>query len=76
LAKEAYWLKKPIGNQNGSSTMSSLLKTLAVTRQGGDAASELLGAYLGTNPEMALNHTIEAKQKTPTPAGAVDPFAR
>ncbi len=56
--------------------MSSLLKTLAVTRQGGDAASELLGAYLGTNPEMALNHTIEAKQKSPTPAGAVDPFAR
>jgi hypothetical protein len=57
--------------------MSQLLKSLAVTRQGGEAASELLGAYLGTQPEMALNHTIEATPaKTATPNGAVDPLKR
>lgn len=40
--------------------MSGLLNEVAVTRQAGDAAGELLGHYLDTNPQMALNHTAEA----------------
>ncbi len=48
--------------------MSNLLNQVAVGRKGGEDAKELLGAYLGTAPAMALNHTAEAAPQTPAPA--------
>ena len=50
--------------------MSNLLNQVAVGRKGGDDAKELLGAYLGTAPSMALNHTAEAAPQAPAPAAA------
>ncbi|MBI1215094.1 MAG: hypothetical protein GC185_04655 [Alphaproteobacteria bacterium] len=40
--------------------MSNLLETVAVSRRSGDDAGEILNAYLGTSPQMALNKTMEA----------------
>jgi hypothetical protein len=56
-------------------TASPLLNSSAVSRRSGEEAGEILGAYIATNPAMALNHTAEA---APTQApkgtgGAVDP---
>lgn len=48
--------------------MTNLLNTVAVGRKGGEDAKELLGAYLGTAPAMALNHTAEAMPSTPAPS--------
>lgn len=48
--------------------MSDLLSTLAVGRKDSEDAQELLGAYLGTKPDMALNHTLEAKPAAPAPS--------
>lgn len=50
--------------------MSNLLNQVAVGRKGGEDAKELLGAYLGTAPAMALNHTAEAMPQAPAPAAA------
>lgn len=51
--------------------MSNLLNTLAVGRKDDQDAQELLGAYLGTEPAMALNHTgPAATPSTPSAAPA------
>ena len=57
--------------------MANVLQTAAVSRQSGDNAGEILGAYIATNPAMALNHTAElAADKPKGAAGAIDPMAR
>ncbi len=57
--------------------MANVLQTAAVSRQSGDNAGEILGAYIATNPAMALNHTAElAAGEKPKQAGAIDPMAR
>lgn len=48
--------------------MSNLLNQLAVGRKDGEDAQELLGAYLGTQPNMAFNHTAEAAPSAPAAA--------
>jgi hypothetical protein len=53
---------------------SPLLNSAAVSRRSGEDASEILGAYIATNPAMALNHTVEAAPPAPKGSGgAVDP---
>lgn len=50
--------------------MSNLLDTVAVSRQSGENAGEILGAYLDTAPQMALNRTVEAApEATAQPKG-------
>lgn len=46
----------------------SILNQLAVGRKDGEDAQELLGAYLGTQPSMAYNHTAEAAPSAPAAA--------
>lgn len=54
---------------------SKLLETAAVARRSNDEAGEILGAYISTNPTMALNHTQEvaAAAQPKGAGGAVDP---
>ena len=53
----------------------SLLNTAAVARRSDEEASEILGAYINTNPSMALNRTNDTAppQSPKGGGGAVDP---
>lgn len=51
--------------------MSSLLNSLAVSRQKGGNAAEILSAYISTQPGMVLNNTAEnAPTTTSKPKGS------
>jgi hypothetical protein len=53
--------------------MSSLLNSPAVGVKKGDAASEILGAFIDTNPSLELAMTNEARAaKQPKGMGAAD----
>ena len=53
--------------------MSSLLNSPAVGIKKGEAATEILGAFIDTNPALEHNMTAEAKAaKTPKGMGAAD----
>jgi hypothetical protein len=52
-----------------------LLNSAAVARRSNEEAGTILGAYINTNPTMALNHTAEpaAAAAPKGTGGAVDP---
>jgi hypothetical protein len=54
---------------------TQLLSSAAVARRSNDEAGIILGAYINTNPTMALNHTQEvaAAAQPKGAGGAVDP---
>jgi hypothetical protein len=54
---------------------NGLLNSAAVARRSDTEAGEILGAYIATNPTMALNHTQEvaAAAQPKGAGGAVDP---
>lgn len=57
--------------------MSSLLNSPAVGVKKGEAASEILGAFIDTNPSLELNMTAEARAakqpKGMNASDAIDP---
>jgi hypothetical protein len=55
--------------------MSSLLNSIAVARRQGSDATEILSAYIQTQPAMTLNHTTDnapAASTRPRGTGAGD----
>lgn len=53
--------------------MSNLLSSIAVSRRGGEDASQILQAYVATGPRMEQNNALEAAPgQRPKGTGAGD----